>query len=101
MKRGIGYLSVAATLGLAAGAPAAQEPTAIRMLTAGVVTHVDHATRIIVLDNGHRVRASIIMIDGVHADIASVQPGRHVMVSGVEVPEPRPAARPGGAAQPR
>jgi hypothetical protein len=100
MKRRIGVLIAAATLGLTIAA-LAQEPKPVRLLTAGVVKQVDHASRIIVLDNGHRVQASIVMIDGVHADIARVQPGTHVMVSGVELPEPRPAARPGGAPQPR
>jgi hypothetical protein len=100
MKRRIGALIVAATLGLTI-AGLAQERKPGRLLTAGVVKQVDRASRIIVLDNGYRVQASIIMIDGVHADIASVQPGNHVMVSGVEVPEPQPPARPGGAAQPR
>jgi hypothetical protein len=98
MKHGIGVVIAAATLGLTTGA-LAQEP--VRLLTSGVVTRVDPATRIIVLDNGHRLQVSIVMVDGVHADITSVQPGSQVMVSGVEMPEPRSAAPPRGPAQPR
>jgi hypothetical protein len=98
MKRGIGFLIAAATLGLTTAA-LAQEP--VRLLTSGVVKHVDPANRIIVLDNGHRVRATIVMVDGIHADITRVRPGSEVMVAGVEVLEPRPAAVTPGAAQPR
>jgi hypothetical protein len=100
MKRGIGFLVTAAMLCLTAGA-LAQEPAPVRLLTGGVVKQVDIPNRIVVLDNGHHVRVSFVMIDGVHADLASVQPGSQVMVSGVEVPQPRPAAAPRGTAQPR
>jgi hypothetical protein len=100
MKQGIGLLIAAVTLGLTTAA-LAQGPTPVRLLTGGVVKHVDSTNRIVVLDNGRRVQASIVMIDGVHADIARVQPGSQVMVSGVEMAESRPAALPPGTAQPR
>jgi hypothetical protein len=99
MNRRIGFLVVAATLGLTTLA-LAQGPAPVRLLTGGVVKHVDPVSRIIVLDNGYRVRASIVMVDGLHADVSSVKPGSEVMVSGIEVSESRPASLP-SPAQPR
>ncbi|MGH7279406.1 MAG: hypothetical protein ACREJG_12070 [Candidatus Rokuibacteriota bacterium] len=70
-----------------ATAPAADET----LLTAGIVKRVDPASGTLVLDNGRRVKARIILVNDQFAPISVVQPEDLVFVAGIDLGFEEPA----------
>jgi hypothetical protein len=55
------------------------------LLTAGVVKRIDLASNTLVLDNGRRLKARIILVNDQFAPITAVQPDDTVFVAGVDL----------------
>ena len=70
---------------LLSGPAAAQSAREQVLLTAGVVKHIDREARLIVLENGRKLRPRAILLNDEWVDLSTVQPQDSIVLSGIDL----------------
>jgi hypothetical protein len=83
------------SLFLAAPPAAMANETDSITLTAGIVKAIDHASGVVLLDSGRRLRVRVVIVNDQIADVSTVRLDDTIFVSGIEIDPASAAVRTG------